>query len=196
MKTLKKQSLKRIKLKIKIEDFIKKELWQYLIVIAFLFICGWLFDKYILAVNLAIAHFYMRPKFNKQFHCRNNNRKIAITLCLVLTCTLIFFSVAIVLPLHISLLSSLPVTYFICWFGYVVQDRIDLLNKLKPNIYQLSEKEFIDFCNRKELNNEEREIAVLIFRKRLKGESLYKAAGYCKRQVIRIKQKIIKKFNI
>lgn len=196
MKPLRKQSLKRIKLKIKIEDFIKKELWQYLIVIAFLFICGWLFDKYILAANLAISHFFMRPKFDKQFHCRNRKRKIAITLCLILTCTLIFFSVAIVLPLHISLLSSLPITYFICWFGYVVQDRLDLLNKLKPNIYQLNDEEFLDFCLRKELTQEEIQIAILIFRKQLKGEVLYNSAGYCKRQVIRIKQKIIKKFNM
>lgn len=195
MRPLKKQSLKKIKLKIKIKDFIKKELWQYLIVVTFLFMCGWLFDKYILAANLAIAHFFMRPKFDKQFHCRRNNRKIAITLCLILTCTLIFFSVAIVLPLHISLLSSLPVTYFICWFGYIAQDRLDLLNQLKPNIYQLNDEEFINFCLRKELTNEEIEIAKIIFRKGLKGEELYKAIGYCKRQTIRIRQKIINKLN-
>lgn len=195
MKTLKKQSLKRIKRKIKIRDFIKKELWQYLIVIAFIFICGWLFDKYILAINFAISHFFMRPKFNKQFHCRHNNKKIATTLCLTLTCTLIFFGVALILPLHVSLLSSLPVTYLICWFGYVVQDRLDLLNKLKPNVYQLNDDDFIDFCLRKELTQDEIQVATLIFRKHLKGENLYKAAGYCKRQTIRIRQKIINKFN-
>ena len=196
MKTLKNQSLKRIKIKIKIEDFIKKELWQYLIVVAFLFICGWLFDKYILAANLAISHFFMRPKFDKQFHCRHNNRKVAKTLCLILTCTLIFFSVAMVLPLSVSLLSALPVTYLICWFGYIAQDRLDLLSKLKPNIYQLNNNEFVDFCLSKGLTNDEIQIATLIFRKRLKGEILYKNAGYSKRQVIRIKKKIVKKFNM
>lgn len=157
--------------------------------------CGWLFDKYIIAIHFSISHFFIRPKFDKQFHCRHRKRSVATAMCLSLTCILTFFSVALILPLNISLLSVLPVTYFICWFGYIAQDRLDLLNQLKPNIYQLNEEEFINFCLRKELTNEEIEIAKIIFRKGLKGEELYKAIGYCKRQTIRIRQKIINKLN-
>lgn len=195
MKLLKKQS-KNLKRKIKIKEFIKKRLWQYIIVIVFICFCGWLFNKPFESISLIVSHLYLRPKFDKQFHCIHQKRYVATICCLTLTCFIIFFGIMFILPLKISLLSSIPIAFLICWVGFIVQDRIELYENNKKNIYLMSDEEFKTYCKSKGLTDEEFQIAVFMFIKQLKGEQLYQKIGYSKRQTIRIKQKLIKLLNL
>ena len=50
---------------LKIERFFTEILWQMLIVFAFIFICAWIFDKYIEAVLFCISHTVIRMIFEK-----------------------------------------------------------------------------------------------------------------------------------
>ena len=112
--------INRVKLQLKLEKFFKYELWQHIIVIAFVFLCGWLFDKIIQAVMFSVAHIVIRKYFDKQYHCGTT------ATCMFTTLSIAFFGIMYTLPLALSLLSTIPICFLICWIGYVVQDRIFL----------------------------------------------------------------------
>ena len=176
LKTLKKQSKKKIIAKYRIIKFLKKELWQHLIVIAFVSFCAWLFSKPIEAILFCTSHIVIRIYFDKQYHCRHENKSIAIFMCLTLTYTIAFFGIASCLPLSISLLSTIFVAYLICWAGYVVQDRLDYkvvykdlqnkfdeaikLLKLYENIdlYKMEESELRQYGASKQLSERQQDI--------------------------------------
>lgn len=178
-----------LKTKLRIEKFFKEDLWQHLIVVAFIFTFSWILHKPYEAIMFCIAHLILRPIFEKQYHCGTTYY------CLFTTLTIATMGIYNALPVSISLLSSLPVASLICWFGYIMQDRIDLIYKLSPNLKTMPIEEFENFCKIKNLTNEELEIAKKIIREELKGDALYNSINYCKRQTIRIRKKIFKKLQ-
>lgn len=175
--------------KLRIEKFFKEELWQYTLVIAFIFTYSWMLDKIFEAIMFCTAHIVLRPLYEKEYHKEKTNK------CLLVTFAVLTIGILNCLPKSISLLSSLPVASFICWFGYIMQDRIDLKHKLSPNLKSMPLDEFINFCKIRNLTIDEIEIAKKIIREELKGENLYNSINYCKRQVIRIRKNIFKKLQ-
>lgn len=178
-----------LKTKLRIEKFFKDELWQHLIVVAFIFTFSWILNKPYEAIMFCVAHLVLRPIFEKQYHCGTTYY------CLFTTLTIATIGIYNALPISISLLSSLPVASFICWFGYIMQDRIDLKHKLSPNLKSMPLDEFINFCKLKNLTIDEIEIANKIIREELKGECLYRTIGYSKPQTARIRKRIFTKLN-
>ena len=135
LQTLKKQSKNKILNKVKLKNFIKKELGQYLLVIAFVSFCAWLFDKPFEAIMFCVAHIVVRRVFDKQYHCGTTS------MCTSLTLTIAFFGIATILPVAISLLSTIPISCFISWIGYIAQDRVDLLKQRKQEeIFMMTEE--------------------------------------------------------
>lgn len=165
-----------IRLKLKLEKFIKEEAWQLLLVIAFIFACGWIFDKIIVAVQFAIAHTIIRPRFEKQYHAKKTY------LCMFLTLTISFFGIASCLPLSVSLLSCIPVCWFISWIGYIAQDRMDCyktITKLKSKtIWQMTENELVDYCYAKGVRGDMLEFVVMILIHQMKYEEIGDKLGY------------------
>ena len=179
-----------LKTKLEIEKFFKEDLWQHLIVVAFIFTISFIFNKYFEMIMFCVSHFVLRPLYNKEYHENKTNK------CLFVTSAVITIGALNILPKSISLLSSLPVASFICWFGYIMQDRIDLQHKLSPNLKTMTLEEFENFCKLKNLTNDEVQIAKKIIRDELKGYNLYKAIGYSKRQTTRIRKQIFIKLNM
>lgn len=175
--------------KLRIEKFFKEELWQYTLVIAFIFTYSWMLDKIFEAIMFCTAHIVLRPLYEKEYHKEKTNK------CLLVTFAVITIGVLNCLPKSISLLSSLPVASFVCWFGYILQDRIDLQKKLSPNLKSMPLDEFINFCKIRNLTIDEIEIAKKIIRDELKGERLYRTIGYSKPQTARIRKRIFTKLN-
>lgn len=141
------QSRTRTALLLKIEKFIVEQLWQLLLVVAFVVLCGWLFDKQFEAILFGAAHFFVRPSFKKQFHCSTTS------LCLALTTTIAFFGIMAILPFNISLLSAIPLAFFVSWVGFIAQDRIDLALTMKNMRSYIEQKcDFsTDNCTEEEL---------------------------------------------
>lgn len=179
----------KLKTKLKIKKFFKEDLWQYTLVIAFIFIISWILSKPYEAIMFTISHVVLRPLYEKEYH------KEITRACLFVTCGVITIGLLNCLPTSISLLSSLPIASFICWFGYIMQDRIDLKHKLSPNLKSMPLDEFINFCKLKNLTIDEIEIANKIIREELKGECLYRTIGYSKPQTARIRKRIFTKLN-
>lgn len=178
-----------LKTKLRIEKFFKDELWQHLIVVAFIFTFSWILNKPFEAIMFCVSHLVLRPIFEKQYHCGTTYY------CLFTTLTIATLGIYNSLPLSVSLLSSMPVATFICWFGYIFQDRIDLKCKLSPNLRSISIEEFENFCKLRNLTSDEIAIAKKIIREELKGDNLYNAIGYSKSQTLRIRKRIFSKLN-
>lgn len=171
-----------IDLQLKIEKFFKEELWQHILVVAFVCFCAWLFNKWILAPMVYLSDIIVRLQFEKQYHCTHSKHAIAVGLCMWLTCTVIFFTVAYCLPLTISLLSCLPISYFSAWIGYIAQDRLDIkiiLKKLtNKTIWQMTENELADYCYAKGIRGDMLEFVLMVVVHQMKYEEIGAELGY------------------
>ena len=147
-----------------------------------------------------IAHICIRRVFDKQFHFNST------AYCLTLTLAIIWFAIPITLPLVTSLLGSIPIAFLICFFGYLAQDRVDLLLQVKKlnidierliekinhkDIYAMNETELYEHCRNCGLDDVECKIAYFVVIERLKGEELYNAIGYSEAQAKRKRKKIL-----
>ena len=182
--------LNRVKLKLRLEKFLRYELWQHIIVIAFVFICGWLFDKIIQAIMFSVAHLIIRKYFDKQYHCGTT------ATCMFTTLSIAFFGIMYTFPLALSLLSTIPMCYFICWVGYIVQDRVDtivenkhlqgevdsMIIKIKEyeniNLYSLTETELRQYGASKLLSEIQQDILVMRVIEHLKISEICKYRNY------------------
>ena len=187
------------KCKLAVKDFIIDSLWEYLLVFASIALCAWIFDKWIEAIMFCVAHTCIRRVFDKQFHFNST------AYCLSLTLAIIWFAIPITLPLATSLLSSIPISFLICFFGYLAQDRVDLLLQVKKlnkdierliekishkDIYAMNETELYNHCRNCGLDDVECKIAYYVVIERLKGKELYEAIGYSEAQAKRKRKKI------
>lgn len=202
-KELKKQNRQHLltKIKITIRDFIIDELWVYIIILGSIALCSWIFGRWVEGIMFCIAHVAIRRVFNKQFHFN------CVAYCLSLTLAIIWFAIPIILPLATSLLSSIPIAFLICFFGYIAQDRVDLFLEIKKlnryvdellskiqhkDIYSMNENELYEHCRSCGLSEEDCKIAYFVVIERLKGKELYKTIGYSERQTIRKRKDILK----
>ena len=167
MKNLKLKS--KTELLLKIEKFFVEQLWQLLLVVAFVFICAWLFDKYAEAVMFCVAHVVIRQHFEKQYHCCTTG------LCLITTLTIAFFGIASILPVAISLLSTVPICWFISWVGYLSQDRMDALalNKKLKELYCDEKVAFLMKCRNARLSERDTELALMYFYEHKKPKEIW-----------------------
>ena len=172
MKKLQKATIRQLK----IEKFFKEDLWQLLIVTAFLLCYAWIFNKWIETILFSISHTIIRMYFGKQFHCGK------IYKCLFLTCTIAFFGVMCIMPLSVSLLSCVPMCFFISWVGYIVQDRIDCITMLRKvshkTIWQMDENELADYCYAKGVRGDMLEFVIMVLIYQMKYEEIGKKLGY------------------
>ena len=151
-----------------------------------------------------IAHTCIRNAFDKQFHFNST------AYCLSLTMAIIWFTIPITLPLATSLLSSIPIAFLICFFGFIAQDRVDLYNEVAElnnyvnellqklnhkDIYAMNENELYEHCRNCGLSEEEYKIAYFVVIERLKGKELYKTINYSERQTKRKRKDILDKIK-
>ena len=200
LKPLKNKSKTWILLKLKLNNFIRKQLWMYFIVFGSIALCSWIFNRWFEGAMFCIAHTTIRNTFDKQFHFNN------MAYCLSLTLAIIWFAIPTTLPLAVSLLSSIPIAFIICFFGFIAQDWVDravqlkqLQNKVRElldkimhkNIFAMNEDELYTHCRSRGLSEEDCKIAYFIIIERLRGAELYNAIGYSERQTKRKRKKIL-----
>lgn len=200
--------LRTTKFRLKLKKFFVEQLWIYLIVLCSIFVCAWIFDRWIEAIMFCVAHFCVRNAFDKQFHFRKI--PYATAYCLSLTLAIIWFAIPTTLPLAVSLLSSIPISFLICFFGYLAQDRVDLKAQVKrldtyatelvrtlthKDIYTMNEEELYEHCRNCGLDEEDCKIAYFVVIERLQGRELYDALPYSEATVKRKRIKIMNKIK-
>lgn len=151
-----------------------------------------------------VAHTCIRNAFDKQFHFNST------AYCLSLTLAIIWFAIPITLPLATSLLASIPISFLISFFGFIAQDRVDLIVEVKKlnkyvdellerlshkDIYAMNEEELYEHCRKCGLSDVDCKIAYFIVIERLKGKELYQAINYSERQTKRKRKEILDKIK-
>lgn len=192
------------KIKLLIKDFIIDDLWEYLIVFGSLILCAWFFDKWIESIMLCVSHTCIRTTFDKQFHFNN------VAYCLCLTLAIIWLAIPVSLPLATSLLSSIPISFFISFVGFIAQDRADIKKEVKElnnyatelvmklshkDIYAMTEEELYEHCRNCGFDEEDCKLAYFVVIERLQGKELYKAIPYSEATIKRRRAKIMKILN-
>lgn len=151
---------KLLRAKIATRDFIKDDLWVYVIVIGSILLCAWLTNRWIEGIMFCVAHITIRRMFDKQFHFHSSGY------CLILTLAIIWMSIPITLPVNLSLLSSIPIAFGICLIGWVVQDWIDnkeMFHVKQFDIKHLTKEQVIGICNDLSYNKDKQDLAIMFF---------------------------------
>ena len=165
---------KLLKAKVEIRDFIKDDLWVYVIVIGSIALCCWLTGRWIEGIMFCLAHIFIRRVFDKQFHFIKGS--YATVYCLILTLGIIWLSIPISLPTNISLLSSIPIAFGICYFGWVAQDRLDCLEMFHVKQYDikhLTKEQVIDICNELGYKRDKQDLAIMFFVDKLSNKEVW-----------------------
>lgn len=119
-----------------------------------IFVPAFLFNKWIEAIAFFICHWLIRNQFPKQYH------HIVPAMCRLITSAVFFFGVSFILPLPLSLVSAIPINYFVGWVGFTKKqaDYFELKYlRLKEKLE--SEKEFnTDNCTEEQLIKRCREL--------------------------------------
>lgn len=103
--------------------------------------------KWIEGIVFFFVHWLVKVQFPKEYH------HIVPSMCRTITSAVLFFGVSFVLPLSLSLVSSIPICYFISWVGYTKKQADDFeIKYLELKEILEHKKEFnTDTCTQEEL---------------------------------------------
>lgn len=112
-----------------------------------IFIPALILQKWIEGITFFFAHWFIREQFPKQYH------HIVPATCRLITSSVLFFGVSFVLPLGLSLISTIPINYFIGWVGFTKKQADYYETKYNRLKAQLEKKEEFntDTCTLSEL---------------------------------------------
>lgn len=167
-----------------------------------IFIPSWLTGKWFEGVVFFICHWLIREQFSQQYH------HIIPSMCRLITSVTFFFGVSFILPFTLSLISAIPINYFIGWIGFT-KSQADyyeyryekMKSKLEKNkdfsTDNCTEEELISRCKELHMKKEDTTIAIEFFIYHTSRKEL--AERYCvetetiKKRKQRMKEKLNKK---
>ena len=133
--------------------------------VAAIFIPAWLFNKWFEGIIFFICHWLIREQYPMQYH------HIIPATCRLITSTTFFFGVSFILPFTLSLISAIPINYFIGWVGFTKKQadsyeykyeklKAELERKSEFNTDTCTEEQLIARC--KELNIKQKTMSLEI----------------------------------
>lgn len=128
-----------------------------------------------------VAHLAIRRVFNKQYHCNTTAQ------CIVLTSILIWFAIPMTTNVSTSLLGGIPLAFLICFFGYLAQDRIDLLIEKKKRteltLNNCTHEDIIEICNELGYNKDKQDLAIMFFENKMSNKEVWEVLCETQRNV-------------
>lgn len=112
-----------------------------------IFLPAWILNKWIEGVVFFFCHWFIREQFPKQYH------HIIPAMCRLITSVTFFFGVSFILPFALSLISAIPINYFIGWVGFT-KKQADTYQLKYERLKEKLEKDdnfLVDFCTKEEL---------------------------------------------
>lgn len=187
-----------VKCRLKLKLFFTQQLWTYFIVFSSIILCSWLFDRWFEGIAFCIAHYFIRPNLDYTYHSKSH--------CLQLTLFIVWCCIPNTLNLTISLLSAIPIAFFICWIGCIFEEKtrktkelIDIKTeklKYKFNTETCTKKQLLIRCQELRFSKENTELAIEFFINKTKqsiiAEKLCIEELSVARQKLRLKQKLNK----
>ena len=165
-----------------------------------IFIPSLIFGKWIEGVVFFFCHWFIREQFSKQYH------HILPSMCRLITSVVFFFGVSFVLPLGLSLISAIPINYFIGWVGFTKKQADDyeikylrLKSKLETkkgfNADICTESELIERCKELRFSEENTRLAIEFFIKKTKQSDIADSLCVEEHAVATRKLRLKKKLN-
>lgn len=182
-------NMKTLAARLKIEKFVKEQLWQHVFVVSMIALFAFLLEKEIEAICFCVAHIVIRPKFNKQYHSMKTN------ICLMITLSIAFFGILLCLPINTSLLFSVPLAFGVVWVGYIAQDRLDLLTPKPFNTDTCTESELIARCKQLHFSDENTALAIDFFIRKTKQSVIADQLCIDEKSVTTRKKRMKQKLN-
>ena len=167
-----------------------------------------IFQKYIEAIMFFFSHWFIREQFPKQYH------HIVPAICRTITACVMFFGISFVLPVEWSLLSAIPICYFISWIGFLKKERdefeikceeldgevaqllYDLKRYKQIDVYRMTEEELRAFAKSKGLSETICDTLVLKVIHNYKWVEIQKELNFSKDGIRYHKEQIIKKLGV
>jgi predicted membrane protein len=142
-----------------------------------IFIPAFLFNKWFEGIIFFVCHWLIREQFPKQYH------HIVPAMCRLITSVTFFFGVSFILPFSLSLISAIPINYFIGWVGFTKKQADDfevkylrLKEKLEEkkafNTETCTREQLIERCRELRFSEENTNLAVEFFIKRTKQSDI------------------------
>ena len=131
-----------------------------MIIVGSILLSAWVSNRWIEGAFFVVEHICIRREFEKQFHFSNTGY------CLALTLTIIWLCIPITLPTSVSLLSSIPVAFIVCYLGWIAQDRIDTKNMFPVkqfDIRHLTKEQVLYICNELGYKKDKQDLAIMFF---------------------------------
>ena len=165
-----------------------------------IFLPAWILNKWIEGIVFFICHWLIREQFPKQYH------HIIPSVCRVITGTTFFFGVSFILPFGLSLLSAVPINYFIGWIGFTKKQadtfeheyfklKVLLENQSKFDVSFCTETELRDRCRKVGLSQENTELAVELFIYKIKQKDIAKRLCIEEKSIQQKKRRLKEKLN-
>lgn len=160
-----------------------------------------IFGKWLEATIFFLCHWFIREQFPFQYH------HIIPAMCRTITASVMFFGISFMLPLSLSLLSAIPICYFISWIGFIkkTSDNYEIisnelneeLEKIKSKtIYDMTEDELRIYARSKHLPEIMIDTLVLKVIHNYKWCEIMQERNYSKTAIIYHKRKINKILSV
>lgn len=126
-----------------------------------------IFGKWLEAIIFQLCHWFIREQYPYQYH------HIVPAICRIITGSVMFFGVSFVLPIELSLISAIPICYFVSWVGFIkktsdinevkARELQEELERLKEQLVNTPRQQLIDKCHNARLSKRDTEIAELYY---------------------------------
>lgn len=143
----------------------KNKILAIIVSIVAIFIPSFVFNKWVEGVVFYFCHWFIREQFPRQYH------HIIPSTCRLITSCVLFFGVSFICPFTLSLMSAIPINYFIGWIGFTKAQSDYYERKCRPkefNVDTCTEQQLIQRCKEKHLSELNTKLAVEFFIKKTK----------------------------
>lgn len=184
--------------KIKLKIFLIKCIFEIIVNGAILSI-AFLSDRIIETLLFYISWQVFRTCVPKIFHVRLKSPLMSIIGCLFCSILTFMFAMKLMLPIEISIFSSVMVGIFINYCLYKIEDYIDLkkeIAKQVKDIYAMSEEELRNYARSKHLSEMMIDTLVLKVIHNYKWVEIQHERNYSKTAIIYHKKQICKALNV
>ena len=122
--------------KVRLKLFALNVLFE-LIVNAIILSVAYLVDKLLITILFYLPFHCLRYAFPKVFHARGSKPIVNLANCIMLSCICYFTAIKLMLPINISIFSSVMVAILINHTLFKIQDYLDLKKKNTTDLFKL-----------------------------------------------------------
>jgi hypothetical protein len=151
----------------------KNTILAIIVSVVAIFVPAFIFEKYIEGIFFFVCHWLIREQFPRQYH------HIVPSMCRLLTSVIFFFGVSFILPISASLISAIPICYFISWVGFTKKEadvyelkymklKEQLEKKKEFNLDTCTEEELVVRCRELRMSEENTNLCIELFIKKTK----------------------------